>query len=434
MAGPALLTKPGRERSDGLPLALHWPARDAGGHGQANRQAAFDDDAEAAVGTVQSRHYVCVGGHRGFANFLTNGTAQGITMIDIQDSLGTRQLRADSATRLSACRPFACCTALWLAIAAPIGETSFAADDSEALLDQLSAVVDANTALIQRGVARYRIVSTEKGPLPNPAHMPLRYRPRLKSVDREAKPRGPFNAELTVYFDYPRLRFDWHGQRLTVNGDALDFSEQTIFDGTNLIRNAFFSKPRVPGEYRVNITAAQHGARNVGVIHPREQAVGLWSFGTDLLSRRKNDKETTLTATTEADGLVRVVLAGPTGTEHFWLSPAHAFSVVRSKWWRAVDSPETDEPNLVNEATFREVGNGAFVLEHRMAHNLVRDQEVTLLEIEMRDRLDPKLFSLDGLDLPVGAFIIDSVHGRNYEYGVPSVDESEVKTPVPKRP
>jgi hypothetical protein len=358
-------------------------------------------------------------------------------MIDTQHSLGAGELWADVATRVSACGPFASCAALWVAIAILVGESSFAAGDSnEALLDQLAAVVDANTALIQRGVARYRIVSTEKGPLPNPAHMPLRFRPLLKSVDREAKPRGPFTAELTVYFDYPRLRFDWHGQRLTVNGDALDMSERTIFDGTILIRNAFFSKPRVPREYRVNIWAASpQGARDVaGVIHPREQAKGLWSFGTDVLSRRRSDKETTLTATTEADGLVRVVQAGPTGTEHFWLSPAQAFSVVRSKWWRATDSSETDEPYQIYEATFREAGNGAFVLEHRLAHELVRDQEVTLLEIEIRDHLDSKLFTLDGLDLPVGAFIIDGIHGRNYEYGVSKVDESEVKTPVPKRP
>ena len=43
-----------------------------------------------------------------------------------------------------------------------------------------------------------------------------------------------------------------------------------------------------------------------------------------------------------------------------------------------------------------------------------REVEVTPLEIDMPSKLDPRLFTVDGLDLPVGAQIRDNVSGSKY--------------------
>jgi len=77
-----------------------------------------------------------------------------------------------------------------------------------------------------------------------------------------------------------------------------------------------------------------------------------------------------------------------------------------------------------DEAKSHKTDNGAFVVEHRKSPLMRRaptggllanrEVEVTPLEIDMPSKLDPRLFTLYGLDLPVGAQIRDNVSGSQY--------------------
>lgn len=174
-------------------------------------------------------------------------------------------------------------------------------------------------------------------------------------------------------------------------------------------------------------------------MHPREQARPFWSFGVDRISKMRASDATKLSAAKQEDGLVRLTVDSRTGHDVFWISPSEGYCVVQSKSWR-LGSNEEEQPLATYEGTFREVPNGAFVLARRALHETrfvdgiyrpSRDEELTLLEIEMRDQLDPERFTLDGLGLPPGAIIHDALRGRQYEYGVPAVAESEIETPAP---
>lgn len=79
-------------------------------------------------------------------------------------------------------------------------------DTKDALLDQVANGFDANSKLIQRGSAKYRIVETFHLPPPPFA----RNGRRSSAPEWNGKPQVA-TAEMTVYFDYPYLRFDWHG-------------------------------------------------------------------------------------------------------------------------------------------------------------------------------------------------------------------------------
>ncbi len=250
---------------------------------------------------------------------------------------------------------------------------------------------------------------------------------------------------------YPnRLRFDWRGQRVAAGsnaGEIVESLEWTIYDksrkihysliyGAHMILGSDPSvRPSDPRAYHVFInTANGDEAKTLMLMHPRQQTWPNWfigSFGADALSwmRMLNDAE--VTAAKEPDGLVRVAIKKTAGLDVYWLSPEQGYGIVRAKHWMPGDS-EADEPQTVQEARFRKAGNGAFVVEYRKSRQMrlvdggfqpKREEEVTLLEIDMQIKLDPKQFTLDGLDLPVGAQVHDNISGTKYGYGVPAVAE-----------
>jgi hypothetical protein len=76
----------------------------------------------------------------------------------------------------------------------------------------------------------------------------------------------------------------------------------------------------------------------------------------------------------------------------------------------------------------RDAGNGAFVLETRTIKRSICfndrmlpnfEEHIRLVEIDLSKRPDPKLFTIDGLNLPRGARIQDRIAGRNYKYEPP---------------
>jgi len=344
------------------------------------------------------------------------------------------------ASRRVACRAalFAA-SAVWAA--APCGTATtrsacHAADAvSDALLDEAAAAVDGNMALIERGVAKYRIVTTEFTPPPVSPQKPPGA-PPVKPWD--GKPRGPYTEEVTIYFDYPELRFDTRGQRWKMSGEVGEIDDSTIYGKEYHINYGRMTEAMAARHHRVRIDPVGVGVRGMLLLHPREQACPHWTLTTEALAEMRGDARRTVTAMREANGLLRVAVDWPTFRSSFWLSPAQGCCVVLAKAWSS--GAEADEPFEVDQATYREAENGAFVLEHRLMHKSkmvdgvrerTRDEEATLLEVDMRSDLDPNIFTLDGLGLPEGAQIHDAVRGRKYEYRVPAVTESEIEPPAP---
>lgn len=317
------------------------------------------------------------------------------------------------------------------------GQLLLARDEtSEGLLDEIEAGVDANMALIQRGVAKYRAVVTTYPDYRRRGSTGSKRRRRVPVVD-DGKPSGPYASETTVYFDYPCLRFDWHGQRRNAAGGVRETTEWTIFNHEYRIESSKSSSAYA------RIEPIKGGVEAWETIHPRQQAMPNWGYplGASKLSAVRANRKVKLVAAYEPDGLIRLTMLAPVGNHSFWLSPNEGYSIVRVKIWRAGED-DSQPPYQVHEAAFRKTSNGAFVLEQRVSHQMLngpdgkltpsRDEEVRLLEIEMRDSIDPELFTLDGLSLPRGAKIIDTVHGRDYEYATAAVAESEIIPPEPR--
>jgi hypothetical protein len=337
--------------------------------------------------------------------------------LPVQRNMTDREL-------MCARRFLAISAALLLSWSCPCGADD---DTTDTLLDQVATGFDANTKLIQRGIAKYRIVETFHLPVPT---LPARKGRPSAAVEWNGKPQVA-TAEMTVYFDYPYLRFDWRGQRRTVQGGLVSQTEWTIYGAQYKVHTDFISKPRTPSGHRVFIDRAKDGEPEPNLIHPRGQACGpRQRFGADAINRLRGKVGSQWTIGRGPDDLVRLALEGRAGRTVFWLSPAARYSVVRSEIWRG-KATEANEPYIVYDASFRKTDNGAFVLEHRLLHEDAfvdgvqrpsRDEEVTLLDINMPSELDPDVFTLDGLGLPAGARIVDRVSGTETEYdyeGVP---------------
>lgn len=135
-----------------------------------------------------------------------------------------------------------------------------------ALLDEIVAGDDANTALIQYGTASYAITQT---------HWRYSFAPGRELGDPPNGPgeeHRPFDADLTVYFDYPRLRFEWRGNGVVQGDDASVYEECTIRDGERTID---VNLPQFPGKsitgrgFDPPIKASQLRAANV-IIHLKQ--------------------------------------------------------------------------------------------------------------------------------------------------------------------
>lgn len=313
------------------------------------------------------------------------------------------------------------------------GAKSVTAEDDAAtvaLLDEIVAGDVANTALIQHGTASYAITETIwRYSLPPGRELG-------DPPDGPGEERGPFDADLTVYFDFPRTRFEWRGNGVVQRDDAFVYQECTIRDGERTIE---LNLPQFPG---VSITgrgidppikAGQLRAANV-IIYPKEhqrrrlidprQQQTAPSLAVRIRSLRE-DPKASLKAVKEADGLIRCEVANGSWLRAiYWIDPRKGYCIVKSKQW----NPRFEKPVMIMVASARDAGSGAFVLETRTTKSSIcfkdrmlphSEEHIRLVGIDLSKRPDPKLFTIDGLGLAKGARIQDRFTGRDYNYQPP---------------
>ena len=311
---------------------------------------------------------------------------------------------------------------------------------TRALLNEVLAGYDANLALIQHGTASYTTKMTMYVPPPVADDEPSQGE-NGKPPAPDAGPRETLTSEVTVHFDYPRLRFDWRGDRRVAGAGLIVEERRKIVDGEQFI---FYDPPRgaVKNPHAHNVMIVPTSSEiwsAMSAMHPREQFPN-FSIA-DHIRALRNNPDASLNAAREADGLIRFDAAGPKFRASYWVSPSEGYSIVRSKMWAPTVSES--QPVQILEATVRGTNGGAYVLDRRAIKNFTivdgkikpsHDEEVTLVKIDLLGQPDEKLFTLDGLDLPVGATVQDRIQGRRYEYAVAAVREPEIKVPAPSGP
>jgi hypothetical protein len=288
---------------------------------------------------------------------------------------------------------------------------------------------EANMALIQHGTASYAITRTI---------WRYSFAPNRELGDPPNKPseeHGPFDSDLTVHFDYPRLRFEWRGNGVVKGDDGFVHEECCIRDGERTIQ---VNLPQVPGKSLTGrgidppIQARHLSAANV-IIYPKDhqhrrmidprQQQGSLSIAEHIRSVRE-DPMASLKAVREADGLIRCELNAAVLRATYWIDPEKGYCIVKSNHW----NPRFEKPFQIMVGSVRDAGNGAFVLETRTIKSSICfkdrmlpnfEEHIRLVELDLSNRPDPKLFTIDGLNLPKGARIQDRITGRDYEYEPP---------------
>lgn len=333
-----------------------------------------------------------------------------------------------------------------------------AADESaDALLDEIVAGCEANLALIQRGTARYAARRTDYLYSARPSASGDGHgRPELSGP---ATTRGPFESELTVTFDYPRLRFDWRGNGFVAEDLSAVTEECYISDGERVITYympQFFELQKLgegagaagrrphrgdssPNAH--NVVVENISAMGRRLMDPRQQLPS--GAIADEIRDVRADARGSVAAVDEGGGMIRVHIERPGYIANRWVSRKDGYCVVRSKSWVAQFGES--RPVEEYEATARDAGNGAFVLDHRTLKDGIilagddtvgpyYEEELRLVTIDLATPPDEKLFTLDGFDLPAGTKIQDRIEGRTYEYGVAAVKEPDIKVPPARGP
>lgn len=304
---------------------------------------------------------------------------------------------------------------------------ALAAGETDAVLDEIIAGIEANQALLQHGEARY-VRTTTRYFQPNPRTTP----------DYDSVPRGPYTSKQAVFFDYPRVRIDAEENGRVYGDQSAVIKETLIFDGERLIQYAP-PRPRTDGS---PISVRSHlvfigptdDARLAQRNHPRRQLSEL-PPPQETLRRMRRNKAATLTAKTQPDGLIAVTFEHkPTAyRQEYWFSPTEGYSLVRSRQW-TLSLSET-EPASSDEARTKQVTTGAYVISWHHGRSLIAidgsyrpnlEMEDTLTDIDVEITPAENLFTLESLRLPVGAKIQDKIVGRDYKYQVPDVDEKKI--------
>lgn len=259
---------------------------------------------------------------------------------------------------------------------------------------------------------------------------------------------GPYNSEHTVYFDYPRLRFDWRGDGVVMGNDSEVADECLIYDSNRTITYAMPHFPAGrpngshhgtsnPHAHNVLIDAKRDPARHM--MDPRQQPER-FSAAEEIEGLRRIP-DASLKAVSEPDGLIHYYGEARGSRGERWVSADQGYCLVAWKSW----NPRFEEPVEIYEGTVRSVGNGAYVVEHGVTKSSIipsgadrplphSEEEITLLSIDLATPPDEKLFTLDGLDLPPGTKIQDRVEGRTYQYAVAAVKEHDIKSVEPSGP
>lgn len=311
-------------------------------------------------------------------------------------------------------------------------------ETSSSLIDEVIAGNQANMALIQRGTATYRTTWRTYPSQRKPRGIARsgKDEPDKAPVEGNAV-RGPFVSETTVYFDYPRLRFDWRGNGAWKDNPTEMREECFIYDGRRLIE---YNMPQWGDKMDVDRPRRTRGPHH-GTSNPNAHNVLIWppekkparqyvdprgEFDMSLersIRRWVEELEGSVTAAREKDGLIRLDFVLRVTHVARWVAPMQGYCVVKRKSWVTLQG----KPQLVDDmqVKLRECDNGAYVLSQRDTKSsrvignkiLPRLEEtVTLVRIDLDAPPDDNVFTLDGLDIPVGTKIQDRAKGRESQY------------------
>ena len=292
------------------------------------------------------------------------------------------------------------------------GIPAVADDETGGLLDECVAGINANLTLIEHGEATYRLTGGSHGGNSQP-------------------------WSLKVVFDYPRLRFEWRRDEV-VDGQSVTVIDHSILDSEQRIH---YQPPlgglRLPNANIVMITPNLKDS--YVLMDPRQQQHQTWvdppSFAWQIAYMRKRAPDR-LTAWRDEEGLIEISFQ-PSIEETrgiYWLSADQGYALVRAKQWSQTWGGK--EPSNTYEAKFRQTSNGAFVVSYRHERDCVlekgvltpwRDEELWLESIDLEARPAETTFTVDGLDLPIGAPIHDQLNGREYRFGIDAVEERDIK-------
>src|SRR3990172_8960403 len=136
--------------------------------------------------------------------------------------------------------------------------------------------------------------------------------------------------------------------------------------------------------------------------------------------------------------LIKLSFGAPTDypRREYWVSRAHGYGIVRQLDWGR-PPPALPAQELTTE--FRQVDGGPFVasrqvvLSRRPRQGTYIDATLSETKLDKTDlgkAPDDRLFTLEGLNLPVGAQISDRRTGRNYLYGMSAVTEEEINQAI----
>lgn len=285
-------------------------------------------------------------------------------------------------------------------------------DDTDALLDECIAGIDANVALIEHGTARYRLASSR------------------------GTASAPDETTLTVVFENRRYWFQRRWEQV-IDGEPRAVARHTIIDGDECIEYyPALDGHRLPNANIVIIVPSPRGRS--AFMEPRQQRNVPWGdpppFAWEIGYMRRTAREH-LTARVDADGLIEISLRAPADKKRgtYWLAPQQGYALLSAREWDPGWAGA--EPSIAYDAEFRQANNGAFVVSHRRERACRVDNgalvpwfegEIWLEEIDLVTRPPDESFTLEALDPPIGAPIHDRLHGRELRYGIDAIDEDGI--------
>lgn len=297
------------------------------------------------------------------------------------------------------------------------------ADSTEPLLEEVIAGAQSNLQLIQYGMAVYKIRVTQFASPSRPAPSLGRRGKALAQRIGASRATKTSESDLTVIFDYPRIQYTRRGTGRIAGANELVVEERVIQDAERTIS---YMLPRGESDARFhNVIIEPPSNDERPIIEPRQQ-LPRFSIAENIRGVRATGGAK-IDAVQGDDGLIRITIAAPNFTINRWVAPKSGYCVVRS---------ESEAERY--EASARQVGNGAFILESRLVKSFQRlngvltprrEEEATLVDIDLDKRPDGGTFTLAALSLPIGARVQDRIHGREYRYGVNAVNEADVNPP-----
>jgi hypothetical protein len=314
----------------------------------------------------------------------------------------------DMKTLNTVCRSTAVCVVACLSI----GVADAVGGQTDKLLDEVIAGIEANASLIVNGTAQYSVTTTTLLPAERPG-LPVE---RTQSEN------------VTVYFSGRRTRFDSETMRTIVDDERF-----IDFDATDL------GTPRQRQPHNYSAVIQVRAAARPLKVHPRMLGLGEMDTLADMIRACRKRQGCQLEAVKDAS-TIKITLRSDSAyaKDEFIVAPEQGYGAISRRMWSLKIN---DQPYREVESEFMRTDNGAFVLsrtrmvdrrarspEDRTLHDLVRVR-ASLVSIRLGEDPNPEVFTIAGLGLPKGARIQDRINGKEYLFGVSAVREEDIGRP-----